>query len=444
MRTASLVFIAILVCIKLAFADGPLDPTFGYNGGPYVYSVGVDNAEAVAVAHDTRGHLITVGHSSGGSTELFVVRHNLASPIGVDSNFGPFGNGLANNPFGSINDSGATAVAVDHQDRIVVAGYFQLHRSCGSDADHLITYFAAARFINDGTSQDGYSDSSFGSGLVGATGTMVGDCDLTYAPTSMAIGDHDEVIVGGHDSSGKMALVKWNAAGALDTSFGAGGIVLQDFGGTETAIESLATDSQGRILVAALVLTHPSATAGLFRFDRSGHLDTSFAKAGVALIENVQNFCCVAVDSQDRIVVAGASFTPDTEQMFVARYTEQGDPDSAFGLSGFAQPIVGIMNSYALGLTLDRHDRPIVVGESDDIGYYSSAALVHFNLDGSLNKALGLDGIYSTPIGLYSSFGTSVLIDALDRPTMSVVARDRLGEVPVLIRYDELFGDGLD
>jgi hypothetical protein len=69
---------------------------------------------------------------------------------------------------------------------------------------------------------------------------------------------------------------------------------------------------------------------------------------------------------------------------------------------------------------------------------------VHYNLDGTLNTAVGFGGIFTTMLGEYSSGAAAVLIDPQGRPTLAAYGTDRDGAFPALLRYDGLFSEGFE
>ena len=218
-----------------------------------------------------------------------------------------------------------------------------------------------------------------------------------------------------------------------------------------SGFDDLTTDITAEPSIETLI--DGSRVALLARYTSSGELDTSFGSAGfvqIAVLGDYGQVCCVAIDSRDRIVVAGTvdtSVTPDAYRpdAFVRRLRNDGSADEAFGLHGVVYPSPSELTEGS-SLTLDKKDRPYVTGAASTIySPYRSEVLFHLNLDGSLNEAVGFQGIYTTALGFSSTYGTSVLVDPSGRPTVAALAYDSDSrQVPVLIRYDEMFGDGFD
>ena len=434
--------VAAVLMSTSAFAEAPIDPGFSY-GRPFIYFnyTGSPSIELNAITVDFEGHLISAGRNDSTGTFL-VTRLNLDTPTNLDGTFGS--GGIAENPFGSIN-SGIVAVAVDHHDRIVTAGYSAVHRSCGSNPDVYTYYFSAARLKNGGGADDGNIDASFGSGpLGGVTALSVGDCNFTQGATAIAIGANDEVTIGGSAFNGTnngIALVRWDASGALDSSFGSSGVV-NPINSIDTALGAIAIDDEGRTLATAFQIGPGARKFFVYRFNKDGTLDSTFGTSGIKAVALSANssVCCIAIDSAKRIIVAGTANSP-IYSAFVARFKSDGELDENFGEFGISMlPLSG--DSSATGLTIDRHDRPIVVGSSE----YGVATLTHLNIDGSLNNAVGYGGVFTTAIGFPASAASSVTIDSLGRPNLLIIASQLGGggSVSAVVRYDELFGEGFD
>jgi uncharacterized delta-60 repeat protein len=281
---------------------------------------------------------------------------------------------------------------------------------------------------------------------------------------ALAIDKDDNIVTAGSIIRGtrvEASIIRWTSNGQLDESFGTGGETSAGFMGDATIGTAIAVDQAGRILTAAQATTDAGTVIGLLaRFTSEGNVDTSFASNGYAQLGTIGksapgylgSVCCVAIDSRNRAIVAGSIVTAspvDSEaseqSAFVARLNDKGEPDETFGQHGFVYPLSDQMTA-ASALAIDNKDRPIIGGFVRSAYFPSSeTVLAHFNLDGSLNKAVGFGGIYTAEFGFSGGYISSLLIDGMGRPTLTANGEDSdTREVPVLIRYDELFGDGCD
>src|SRR5262249_26495814 len=136
-----------------------------------------------------------------------------------------------------------------------------------------------------------------------------------------------------------LALARYNANGTLDTTFGTRGKVITDLGGNGDSATAMTVDGSGRILVAGKTdTTAGPGYAAMVRYNANGTLDTTFGSLG-KLVTNIQLFNGsdrVALQSDGKIVLAGTMRDPSlTSYQFVtARFNANGTADSTFGNGG--------------------------------------------------------------------------------------------------------------
>jgi uncharacterized delta-60 repeat protein len=112
----------------------------------------------------------------------------------------------------------------------------------------------------------------------------------TDRASSLAIQRDGKVIVGGFAYAGassletfvdEFALVRLNADGTLDSSFGSGGKATTAFGGLTNEITGVAIQDDGKIVAVGFVQTLGRGyDFGLARFNSDGTLDPSFGSGG--------------------------------------------------------------------------------------------------------------------------------------------------------------------
>jgi uncharacterized delta-60 repeat protein len=136
--------------------------------------------------------------------------------------------------------------------------------------DNVGTYFACmARF-----GADGNLDTTFG------TGGWVTDLGQTVF-SALALQPDRKLVLTSAGASGDFALARYNADGALDSTFGTGGKVSTDFGGSDSA-SAVAMQPDGKIIAAGSTATPALQTAqfALARYDAGGTLDATFGTLG--------------------------------------------------------------------------------------------------------------------------------------------------------------------
>jgi uncharacterized delta-60 repeat protein len=224
-------------------------------------------------------------------------------------------------------DEGGLAIALQPDGKVIVAGWAESKKK-GRD-------FAVARYNRDGS-----LDSSFGTDGVAGYDFDRGD-DVA---TAVAIQSDGKIVVAGYaysdlSQSDDFGLVRFNSDGSLDSSFGSGGQVLLDFYGLKDAVNGVAIQSDGKIIVAGYCLVSTDqCDFALARFNPDGSADTSFGSQG-RVNTNLFNRCdeayAMAIQSDGRIVLAGGTSEPITFGDFgLARYNSDGTLDLTFGTGG--------------------------------------------------------------------------------------------------------------
>jgi uncharacterized delta-60 repeat protein len=201
----------------------------------------------------------------------------------------------------------------------------------------------------------------------------------------------------------RIALVQYRMDGSLDTAFGNGGRVVLGFGDRDVYASALLVQPNRRIVVAGTVLLPRPAEArdafALARFLPAGALDTSFGAGGrvVEGFQNAHNWSLEALTRQPdgKLVVGG---TRDGEGFALARFRPGGALDRSYGDSG--RVVTGFpaargggseFGAGVSGLTPDASGRIVAVGWTSD-GCNSRWALARYRIEGRLDPTFGGDG----------------------------------------------------
>jgi uncharacterized delta-60 repeat protein len=140
----------------------------------------------------------------------------------------------------------------------------------------------------------------------------------------------------------------------LDPTFGVGGQVTTRFPIPSVDVgRATAVDSHDRIVVAGHAINGPNSNFVVIRFTPSGALDTTFGGTGIVTIAFGQDGSYgldVAIDSMDRVVVAGYTFPTTVSADFaVARLTASGTLDTSFDGDGKQTVAFGTGDDRAYG-----------------------------------------------------------------------------------------------
>ncbi len=194
--------------------------------------------------------------------------------------------------------------------------------------------------------------------------------------------------------------------GALDPSFGSGGIVTTAIG-ADARIESIALQPNGDIVAGGeSEPCYPNCDSSftLARYHPDGSLDPTFGTQGIAKT-TVGLHCLLsdlAIQQDGKIVVVGTAYYLDGTSAFaLARYTPDGSLDPTFGTGGVVTTTIEAQGlAGAAGVTLQPNGKIVVVGsnESPDLEH-SQVVLARYDADGSLDHSFGTAGLVTASVG---------------------------------------------
>jgi uncharacterized delta-60 repeat protein len=389
--------LVIAVAVPSAAAPGQLDPAFGAGGTAVTgFPSSYSGARAVAVQAD--GRIVAAGFAHTDDSilsDVALVRYDAAGA--PDPTFGS--DGRVRTDFGGRFDE-ALAVAVQADGGIVVAG---------SSSDATGSDMAVARYT-----RDGLLDTSFdgdGMALVDFGGDAVA--------RAVAIQRDGKVVLAGRVIRGSgagccaadFALARLTRAGAPDRSFGGDGRVDTDFlagaDNGQDAADAVLVQADGRILAAGSgVAGGGSVDFAVARYRADGSLDPTFGGNGrvttdfVGEIDEVRD---LAVDPGGRIVAGGQSCelpgqSDEVCDFGLVRYTPGGALDRHFGRRGRVRTDLGAeFGEGVRGVVVQRDGRIVAGGETQGPGGFD-VGLVRYRSDGRLDRGFGVDGVVITPV----------------------------------------------
>lgn len=320
---------------------GDLDPSFGVGGSTEVdFPGGQDRASAVVA--DELGRVVVAGVSNG---DFALARYDLHGSL--DASFGV--GGLVTTDFSG--DAAVAALVIQPDGGILAAGC----ADCGTPA----RVAALARYRPDGA-----LDTTFGAAgrVVTALGRYVGAVDI-------ALQLDGKLVIAGASGTGPSDFVvaRYLPGGALDPGFGDGGSVDVDLGGFEVAT-GIAVQPDGRIIAAGSATIEGIADDdfAVVRLEASGSPDPTFGAGGRVITDfgGSDRPYDVAVQGSD-IVVAGQTGTAGGLDFAAARYNSVGTLDETFASSGTARLDFG-QDDVARTLILQPDGGVVLAGESGD------------------------------------------------------------------------------
>jgi uncharacterized delta-60 repeat protein len=248
--------------------------------------------------------------------------------------------------------------------------------------------WALARFNADGS-----LDGTFGTG-----GRVVTNVGGSYeAATGMVMAPDGGLIVSGYTLSGgggvNLALAKYQSNGLLDPTFGTGGLVIKDVGGLEDALLDVALQADGKIVATGFTYSGGGENFVVARFDATGVLDGSFGSSGI-VITDFRGFndsgAQLVIQPDQRIVVGGIALKAATDggNFGLARYKTDGTLDPTFGVGGKVMTDFGASSNSGQALVLQPDGKLVVGGWVTPLDW----ALTRYLSDGSEDPSFGTNG----------------------------------------------------
>lgn len=427
-----------IATVSTKATPGAIDITFGIGGR--VFSPFEQTSQSHVVLIQPDGKIIVGGGGFGnsGPRDFALVRY---LPDGsIDTSFGNSGIVLTDmraSEFGGSPDWVTDAELLPDA-KIVVVGRAAYNYGAPFDG----SLFGIARYFPDGT-----LDASFS-----LDGREFFPGGLHDVPTGIEVQADGKLLVAGTRgrcpdciNPEQFVIVRFNTDGTIDPSFDGDGSVIGRFTPKgDSSGDALALQPDGKIIIAGKA----NFDFAIARYNSDGKLDTNFGNSGMILITDTvfERGTNIITEPDGKIVVLGSDITGNESDFIVLRFDPDGTPDNTFGVNGrVVTDLTGLAD-----VPHDAVHRPdgklIVAGISSNssTGGDIKAALVRYNIDGSLDQTFGIGGIVLTP-------NYSIVRAALQTDDKIVTINDRFniiryhGDTPFLRprRTFDFTGDGL-
>jgi uncharacterized delta-60 repeat protein len=203
-------------------------------------------------------------------------------------------------------------------------------------------------------------------------------------------------------SSYRILMIQLNSMGFPDENFGEGGVVVQHIGPDMNSYEDhglgITLQDDGKILVSGKSYNSDYRFVPVVvRFNANGSLDTSFGVngvAGVPVTEVDNEFTRVCVQSDGKIIASGhISNGLSWFSLLIARFDENGILDPAFGTNGVVNMNLNNVDDEFFGMALTPDDEIVLCGFTTLQSDYSYHTLVmKFDATGQVVAGFGDNG----------------------------------------------------
>ena len=261
----------------------------------------------------------------------------------------------------------------------------------------------------------GALDPTFGNG-----GMVSGTAGI-YRATAVAVEPDGKIVAGGYATNVNghaevFALARYNTDGTLDTTFGNNGVVQTVVGATNSWVNGLTIQSDGKIVAVGSAAIQKKNTYddsfAVTRYNSNGTLDTTFGGNGTVLTDvgpaytpiAAVNFGpgahAIAFDGSGNLDVTGTvnpgGAASQYDQIAIFRYKPNGALDTTFGSSHNGMVITaqfGHQSNEAVALAIQSGGQIVLAGYT---GWSSSTGgmdLVRYTGAGQLDSTFGTNGI---------------------------------------------------
>ena len=253
---------------------------------------------------------------------------------------------------------------------------------------------------------DGSLDNTFG--VNGIVATSLGNYD--DKARAIAIQPDGKIVVAGYSFDGtkdNFAIIRYNADGSTDYSFGTNGYNLTSIGTTADNINSIAIQSDGSIFAAGFAQSGNYMDFAVAKYTSSGLLDNSFDGDGIAvtpIYSNSEFASKILLQADGKIVVIGSTMQTNDYDFAMVRYNSDGSYDNTFNGNGFITPYFnGNYNEYGNAGILQNDGKILIAGMN--YSTFNDFIVGRVNTDGTMDNTFGLNGFTTTDFGTSADYG---------------------------------------
>lgn len=285
--------------------DGSLDTSFSGDGKLITYSDEYQRGHSITV--QSNGQILLVGETSQGDNgyigpnawDNYVVARYSASGLLDNSLF-------FSGEFDGYS-SAATDVILQSDGKFIIAGGIYSNDSGAG----------LARYASNGQIDATFSRSSYSGELTTSSATI---------GNSVTLQSDGKILLAGSKGN-DFALLRFTAAGELDTSFSGDGALVTDFGGTDSGRDVL-VQADGKIIVGG----YSGDDFAVVRYTADGEIDYDFAGGGtITDLGGIDKGYSMALQADGKLLLAGYTTGSNGKKDFaIVRYDTNGELDSSF------------------------------------------------------------------------------------------------------------------
>ena len=352
--------------------NGSLDKSFDTDG-IVTTAISGSNVRAYSVVLQKDGKILAAGSSSIGVTEVMIlVRYNINGSLDTSFNH----TGILTSAIGAVFTE-VYAIAIQKDGKIVVTG--------GVSNDAIDFNIAVIRFNSDGT-----LDNTFD--VDGIVVTDLGSL-YDFANSLVIQDDGKIVVTAYNKTQatrGLMVIVRYNSDGSLDNTFDQDGKLYTIIVNSSARTNSMVLQSDQKLVLGAATDNGNGLGYVLARYNTDGSVDTTFDIDGYVFSSSFGSFIelayTVALQSDEKILVTGYRSDASGQNFMIKRYHKDGSIDDSFGQDGKVITDFGNADDEAKAIALQSDDKIIVAGISFNAGVTDFAIARYNNMITSTKK----------------------------------------------------------
>lgn len=343
--------------------------------------------------------LVAIGEGQGGLGSISYAVARLSLDGVLDATFAPSNTppGQLRISFAGTSGEGAHGVALGFQvdGRMIAIG--------GHQNGSLPPDVGLARLsVTGGLGGSDYGNQDPGKSRLDLGGDEeISDGLVLRSGATIAVGTSRSA--GGSDDH--LVVMRATSDGFLDGDFnGTGTFKLTD--PVATRADAVVLDAKDRLVVAGFIGPPGQRDMLILRLDAAGALDPSFGTGGRVVLGTAgadERARAIAVRSDGRLVIAGHSNKNGNDDFELRQLLENGQPDESFGQGGVSTPPITAGHDRVAGMALLPNGRIVVVGNSGrldtDNDAFGSPIMARYTRAGALDPSFSADGIDAVPFG---------------------------------------------
>jgi len=286
--------------------NGSLDTSFNHTG-ILTSAIGAVFTEVYSIGIQKDGKIVVTGGVSNDAIDFNIAVIRFNSDGTLDNTFDV--DGIVVTDLGSLYDF-ANSLVIQDDGKIVVTAYSKTQATRG--------LIVIVRYNSDGSLDNTFDQD-------GKLYTII--VNSSARSNSMALQSDQKLVLGAATDNGNglgYVLARYNTDGSVDTTFDIDGYVFSSsFGSFIELAYTIALQSDEKILVTGYRSDASGQNFMIKRYHKDGSIDDSFGQDGKVITDfgNADDEAkAIALQSDDKIIVAGISFKAGVTDFAIARY----------------------------------------------------------------------------------------------------------------------------